>query len=71
MKILTGICEILESPSGLFALLCLVAVVLTTWHFPYMGSTMMISFISIIVPVLAVLEHLEERISMTKNDKDK
>lgn len=62
MRITEGIIELLQSPSGLFALLCLVAVVITTWHFPYMGSSMMISFISIIVPVLAVIEHLEERL---------
>ena len=68
-----GISELLRSPSGVFALLCLFAVVGLTTAFPtVMGAGVITAFVSIIVPVLGVLEHLEYRIdNSAAPDKNK
>lgn len=66
MKLFTGIAQLIESPSGIFALLCLVALSILTWIIPAM-ATAWIPFFGIVPAVLAIVEHRETLAAIQQN----
>lgn len=60
MNILSGISQLLQSPSGVFSLLSLVAISLVTWHAPAIGAGAFVAFFSIVPTALGIFEHREQ-----------
>lgn len=57
MKLLNGISELLQSPSGVFALLCLG---IMTWKAAVLGAGVFIAFFGVVPAILAYVEHKEQ-----------
>ena len=58
--ILGGSLQLLQSPSGVFGLLTLVAITLVTWFQPSVGGTAFAAFVGIVPAILAYCEHREQ-----------
>jgi hypothetical protein len=58
---LIGIRELINSPSGVFSLICLASISIVTYHSPAIGAGGFVAFFGIVPATLAILEHLEER----------
>jgi hypothetical protein len=54
-----GLAELLRSPSGLFALLSLIAVTIVTLKQPSVGGVAFAAFFPVVVSILAYVEHKE------------
>lgn len=54
-----GLAELLRSPSGLFALLSLMAVTIVTFKQPAVGGVAFAAFFPVVVSMLAWTEHKE------------
>ena len=59
-KLINGIVELLNSPSGVFSLICLAAISVITYHIPTMGSAAFCAFFAVVPAVLAMVEHREQ-----------
>ena len=59
MKIFTGIRELVESPSGLFSLICLTVMAILSWHRSEIGTAAWVAFFGVVPAILAACEHLE------------
>jgi hypothetical protein len=57
---LQGIYLILQSLSGTFALITLIAISYLTWKVPGVGSAALVAFAGVIPAVLAIAEHREQ-----------
>jgi hypothetical protein len=55
-----GWAELLRSPSGVFALISLIAVSIVTWHSPSVGGIAFAAFFPVVVSLLAWCEHKEQ-----------
>lgn len=54
-----GMAELLRSPSGVFALLSLMAISIVTWKQPTVGGGAFIAFFPIVCALLTLAEHRE------------
>jgi hypothetical protein len=68
MSVFTGVYELLNSPSGIFSLLTLVAISAVTWHSPSVGGVAFSAFVAVIPSVLALVEHREAMLSMQQSN---
>ena len=66
MKILEGLVLLLQSPSGIFALLTLIAISVVSFHNPTIGSAAFTAFVAIIPAILAIVEHRETLAQMAQ-----
>lgn len=66
MKILEGISQLLQSPSGIFSLLSLAALSVVSWHSPTVGTMAFPAFFAIVPATLAYIEHKEEMAKINK-----
>lgn len=57
--ILLGGCQLLQSPSGVFALLTLTAITLVTLKQPTVGGTAFAAFVAVVPTILSWTEHRE------------
>lgn len=58
-NILTGLAQLIESPSGIFSLISLAVIAAVTWHQPSIGSGAFIAFFGIVPAALGYFEHKE------------
>jgi hypothetical protein len=65
-KCLSGFYDLLQSGSGVFALLTLLAITFVTWKQPTVGGVAFAAFASIIPAVLAIAENRETMLSMNQ-----
>lgn len=65
MSIFTGMKFLLESPSGVFGLLTLIAITVVTWHMPSVGGVAFAAFVAVVPAILTFCEHREALASMT------
>lgn len=57
--VLLGTCQLLQSPSGVFGLLTLLAITLVTIKQPTVGGTAFAAFVTIVPAILSWTEHRE------------
>jgi hypothetical protein len=62
--IFKGVVELLESPSGVFGLLCLAVIGFVSWKQPTLGSAALASFAAVVPAILALAEHRETMCQM-------
>lgn len=65
-KLVNGIVELLNSPSGVFSLLCLISISIITWHAPVIGVGGFVAFFGVVPAVLALVEHRETMAQMNQ-----
>lgn len=65
--ILTGIAQLLESPSGVFALLTLFAITLVTLKQPSVGGSAFAAFVAVVPTILTWVEHKETILQMSQS----
>ena len=63
--VLLGTCQLLQSPSGVFGLLTLLAITLVTFKQPAVGGTAFAAFCAIIPAALGFFEHRETMAGVT------
>ena len=62
----TGLSQLLQSPSGVFGLLTLIAITIVTWIQPTVGGTAFAAFVAVVPAILAVVEHRETMLQMVQ-----
>jgi len=60
MNILTGLNQLITSPSGLFSLISLAVITIVTWHVPEIGAGAFMAFFAITPSLLIYAEHKEQ-----------
>jgi hypothetical protein len=65
-SILTGVSQLLQSPSGLFALLALAAITFVTYKQPTVGGTAFAAFVAVVPAILSWAEHKETVLQMNQ-----
>lgn len=63
--ILLGACQLLQSPSGVFGLLTLLAITLVTLKQPTVGGTAFAAFVAVVPAILSWTEHKETMAGIT------
>ena len=68
MKLLTGITQLIESPSGIFALLCLATLSVVTWHLGALAGMVAawVAFFGMVPTALGYFEHKETLAALTQ-----
>jgi hypothetical protein len=67
MKILTGLYELITSPSGLFAIMCLIALSIVTWHVAGLAIAWT-GFFAVVPGILAICEHREQMATLNSSE---
>ncbi len=65
-KLVNGIVELLNSPSGAFSLLCLIAISIITGRSPIIGVGGFVAFFAVVPAVLALVEHREQMVQLNQ-----
>jgi len=67
-KLLNGIVELLNSASGVFSLISLMAISIIAWHSPNTMSVAFVAFFGIVPAALAMAEHREQMAQINQSN---